>query len=373
MNFNRLSSSAGVGVEGYNVTTPVVLDLAVERAETLIRLPNGKAVRVTTNLGAPFAQDAGEPLSLAGINFQQMDLWEFIGMNAVSILFCLLGVFVVLVLDYHFNFIGLGPIKQGLEEYHDFTKELHKVSSIVKGDVDQETAEKIAAKDRWAKLALDVKSAKEVGDRTGDFADVVNRLMELRADDVAKLREKATEKAVEFVHRVEDAVHHAEEQYDLQKERAEEFVHRVEDAVHHAEEQYDVQNGDLLDRVRHLGTEEGAQILRDASAAQAARGRDHLAALQTGAHAVDTVRVKAVTDALKQPAKGERYRALAPGYVRAGAGMNTDRVGQLTVGEEIIVIESEIVDEAVRVQFERGWVSLHAKSGKTVLERVAED
>ena len=357
-------------MEGYNVSTPVVLDLSVERTETLIRLPNGKAVRVTTNPSAPVAQDTGEPLTLVGIDFQQMDLWEFIGMNAVSILICLLGALVVLVLDYHFEFLGLGPIKQGLEEYHDFSQEVYKVSGLVKGDVDQETAERFAAKDHWAKLALDVKSAKEAGDRTGDFADVVTRLMELRADDVAKLREKGMARAEEIVHRVQDAVHHVEEQCDVQKERGEELVHRVQDAIN-VKEQYGVPNGDLIDRVRHVGTEEGAQILRDAGAAQAARGQTHLAAMQTVAHAVGTAKLKAVTDALAQPVKGERYRALAPGYVRAGAEMNTDKVGQLTVGEEIIVIDSEIVDEAIRLQFDRGWVSLHAKSGKPVLQRVA--
>ena len=70
---------------------------------------------------------------------------------------------------------------------------------------------------------------------------------------------------------------------------------------------------------------------------------------------------------------GERYKALAPGHIRSGPGLDTDKVGQLDVGEEIVVLSRDTVDEAVRVQFERGWVSLHAKSGKAILEHVADD
>jgi hypothetical protein len=431
-NLVPLGGSAGIGVEGYNVTAPVVVELAVERSETLIWLPNGKAVRVTSNVSAD-GGGAGGALSLAGIDVHRWNVWEFIGANALTILVCLGGMLGVALLDYYFGFVGLGSVKHGLEEYHGFTEELQKISSIVKGDVDSDTAEKIAAKDRWAALALDIKVAKDEGDRTGDFADVVTKLMELRADDIAKIREKAEAKAHEMLE-------HA-------KENAEELVHRVEEAVHHAEEQYGVQGGELVDRVKHLASEEGVQNLSDAasagwaardqggvaalqtgvhavdtaklkaatkeategfvhqaqdkyaanaeraravandeavgdgmrtlrdaaSAGWAARDQGGLAAMQTGVHAVDTAKLKAVTGVLSRPVKGERYKALAPGYIRAGAGMTTDKVGQLVVGEEIVAIKSEIVDEAVRLQFDRGWVSLHAKSGKSVLELVAED
>ena len=414
------------------MSAPVVIDLALERAETLIRLPNGKAVRVTKNVSAD-GGDAGGLPSPVGIDAHQWNVWEFIGANAVTVLLCLGGVLVVALLDYKFGFVGLGSLKEHLEEYHEIQGEIQKVSSIVKGDVDHEDAKKIAAKDRWAALALDIKVAKDEGARSGDFADAVTKLMELRADDIAKIRERAEAKAHELLE-------HA-------KENAGELVHQVEEAVHHAEDKYGVQGGELVDRVKHLASEEGAHNLRDAasagwaardqgglaalqtgvhavdtaklkaatkeatdglvhqaqdkyaasteraravandetvvdgmralrdaaSAGWAARDQGGLAALQTGVHAVDTAKLKAATGALSRPVKGERYKALAPGYIRVGAGMTTEKVGQLVVGEEIVAIKSEIVDETVRLQFDRGWVSLNSKSGKSVLELVAED
>ena len=68
-----------------------------------------------------------------------------------------------------------------------------------------------------------------------------------------------------------------------------------------------------------------------------------------------------------------RYKALAGSGIRAAIAMDSDNVGNLVVGEEIVALASETVGDTLRIQFERGWVSVFAKSGKAVLEIVTSD
>ena len=74
-------------------------------------------------------------------------------------------------------------------------------------------------------------------------------------------------------------------------------------------------------------------------------------------------------------AKGEWvYKALAPGVIREGAEMDSDKAGKLEEGEEIVVTErKELDDGTMRVKFDRGWTSVSAKSGKALLELVEEE
>ena len=68
-----------------------------------------------------------------------------------------------------------------------------------------------------------------------------------------------------------------------------------------------------------------------------------------------------------------RYKAVGVGVIRTGAAMNSDKAGKLIVGELIEVIATETVGDSQRVRFDRGWVSMFAKSGKAVLELVTGD
>ena len=358
-----LADGVELGAQGYhvNVSAPVVLELAVKAAETLISLPNGKALRVRSNRSYEEV-DAG--VDLVAVD-STMDVWSLVGANGLTALLCVAGVGIVAVLDYRCGILDkkLGSAKQGLRDYRDFLQEFQKVRGIVRGEVDEDTVKELAAKDRWAKLAVDFRVAKEAAERSGDLADAVHKLIELRADDIARLKEAAEAKA-------HGLLEHG-------KEVAEQMVHRAEDAVHHTEDKY-TRGNELADRLRALASDgsvrAGVTTLRGAvDAGLAARGDGAFAALQTGVHAVDIAKLKAAAGALRLPVAGERYTALAAGHIRAGAGMDTEKLGQLVVGEEIVALKSEIVDETVRLQFERGWVSLSAKSGKPVLELAAED
>ena len=70
--------------------------------------------------------------------------------------------------------------------------------------------------------------------------------------------------------------------------------------------------------------------------------------------------------------EGTRYRALAPGVIRTGAALDSPKAepDKLTIGEEILVTNRQIVDGSTRLQFDRGWTSETAKSGKVLLERI---
>ena len=46
--------------------------------------------------------------------------------------------------------------------------------------------------------------------------------------------------------------------------------------------------------------------------------------------------------------------------------MDSAKVGQLVKGEELVALATETVGDTLRVQIDRGWVSVFAKSGKPV-------
>ena len=68
-----------------------------------------------------------------------------------------------------------------------------------------------------------------------------------------------------------------------------------------------------------------------------------------------------------------RYRAIAKGVIREEADKTSKKVGELEPGTEIIALSVETLDNTVRVQFDRGWVSLTAAGGKELLEEITED
>eukprot|EP01043_Picozoa_sp_COSAG02_P030322 COSAG02_NODE_1929_length_10336_cov_69.703819_10_plen_259_part_01 len=68
-----------------------------------------------------------------------------------------------------------------------------------------------------------------------------------------------------------------------------------------------------------------------------------------------------------------RYRAVAKGVIREGANKTSPKCGQLAPGDEIVMLASETVDGTLRVQFDRGWVSVAAGSGKELLEMVEDE
>lgn len=69
---------------------------------------------------------------------------------------------------------------------------------------------------------------------------------------------------------------------------------------------------------------------------------------------------------------GSVYRVLQKGVVRAGFDKDSDKTGQqLEPGDKITAIETRVNDSGqLRVNFEGGWVSLAAASGKALLELV---
>ena len=64
------------------------------------------------------------------------------------------------------------------------------------------------------------------------------------------------------------------------------------------------------------------------------------------------------------------YKALAGGVIRSGAALDSAKVGNLREGEVIGVTAKQMVSGSTRVKFDRGWTSVLAKSGKTLLELV---
>lgn len=303
-------------IEGYNVTGPVVVELALQSAETLISLPDGKALRVAhvDVTGASF-----DPLSI-----NTFDVWSLVSANGLSVLVCIVGVAVIAALEVRFGCIGYERMQDKLEAYNKQVTQAKLALDIIHDKVDDETAKKHAAQHRWARVALDIKQVKQKKDQGADFGDVVRHLMELRADDIR------------------------------------------------------VAVNELVDRAQALADDEdtraGAANLHDVGAASpTTRGDGGLNALKAGVAAIDTAKISATIDAALSAPKTNRYRALASGHIRAGAELETDKVGQLTIGEEIVVLSREMIGETERLQFDRGWVSLYAKSGKPILEPVAED
>ena len=57
--------------------------------------------------------------------------------------------------------------------------------------------------------------------------------------------------------------------------------------------------------------------------------------------------------------------------VRAGFAMDSEKVGTIKKGEEVLCYEERENENGVtRVRFDRGWVSLTSTSGDVILEAV---
>jgi hypothetical protein len=75
------------------------------------------------------------------------------------------------------------------------------------------------------------------------------------------------------------------------------------------------------------------------------------------------------SDAVEVPV---RYRALAAGIIRSGVDLESDKVGSLIAGEELVALATVATGHTTRIQIDRGWVSVFSKTGKTVLEQIDE-
>ena len=71
--------------------------------------------------------------------------------------------------------------------------------------------------------------------------------------------------------------------------------------------------------------------------------------------------------------KKPRYKALASGVIRKGVELDSEHVGKLVVGEVFVALATELAGDATRVQCDRGWVSVLAKSGKQILQLLDSD
>ena len=69
-----------------------------------------------------------------------------------------------------------------------------------------------------------------------------------------------------------------------------------------------------------------------------------------------------------------RYRSLTTGIIREGADPSSAKVGKLEVGEVVVVLAvQELEDGIVRVMYDKGWVSVTAKTGKAMMEQLPEE
>lgn len=69
-----------------------------------------------------------------------------------------------------------------------------------------------------------------------------------------------------------------------------------------------------------------------------------------------------------------RYRSLTTGIIRESSDPGSAKVGKLDVGEVVVALaEQELENGIVRVMFEKGWVSVTAKTGKAMMEKLPED
>lgn len=76
-------------------------------------------------------------------------------------------------------------------------------------------------------------------------------------------------------------------------------------------------------------------------------------------------------DAAVSPAV--RYKAISKGVIREGADKKSPKVGDLVEGTIIEVLATETVAGIERVQFDQGWTSVTAGSGKLLLELLAAE
>ena len=72
--------------------------------------------------------------------------------------------------------------------------------------------------------------------------------------------------------------------------------------------------------------------------------------------------------------RGKRYTCVRRSLVRASVGTESDKVGTLEVGQEVLALEGRrlAATQAVRIRFERGWTSLVSGTGEAILEEAAD-
>lgn len=69
-----------------------------------------------------------------------------------------------------------------------------------------------------------------------------------------------------------------------------------------------------------------------------------------------------------------RYKSLTTGIIREGSDPSSAKVGKLDVGEVVVALaEQELESGILRVRCETGWVSVTAKTGKAMMERLPEE
>ena len=71
--------------------------------------------------------------------------------------------------------------------------------------------------------------------------------------------------------------------------------------------------------------------------------------------------------------RGKRYTCVRRSQIRASVGTESDKVGTLEVGQEVLAMEGRrlAATQAVRIRFERGWTSLVSGNGEAILQEAA--
>jgi hypothetical protein len=68
-----------------------------------------------------------------------------------------------------------------------------------------------------------------------------------------------------------------------------------------------------------------------------------------------------------------RYKSLTTGIIREGPDPGSAKVGKLEVDEVVVALADKVLENGiVRVMCEKGWVSVTAKTGKAMMEKLPE-
>ena len=64
------------------------------------------------------------------------------------------------------------------------------------------------------------------------------------------------------------------------------------------------------------------------------------------------------------------FTAVVKSVVRSGAELDSEKVGVVNPGDEVLALAERRVGSTMRVRFSRGWVSVSSSDGATILESV---
>jgi hypothetical protein len=127
-----------------------------------------------------------------------------------------------------------------------------------------------------------------------------------------------------------------------------------------------VEEDDLRDGVRDkvhglLADEHGGKKMR--------HGQQNQATKLSGA---STAIMDNMLDAMREAdaGDGKRYKVLAPAQLREGVSRDSEKCGQLNIGEIHTAVEEVTDDEGLRVRFGAGWTSEYAANGTRMLGEV---